>query len=130
MNCEDTETFEVVGALNDPSSAVAVTAERVFLEVLGGGCQVPIGALGVPYGTKLRLWGLVVSPDGSRLVRGDLTGELTDPEKLGRRLADLLRSRGAEGILKRMNANQGSGWQGLDPKSDESERDGRAGVDR
>ena len=106
-NCEDTETLEIVGALNDPPSAVAVTAERVFLEVLGGGCQVPIGALGVPYGTKLRLRGLVASPDGSRVVRGDLTGEFTDPEQLGRRLADLLRSRGAERILERMNANEG-----------------------
>ncbi len=96
---DDTETRELVGALNDPDSFAAVTAERTFLEALGGGCQVPIGALGVPYDVKLRLWGLVASPDGRHVVRGDLTGSLADPQELGHRLAELLRERGAGPIL-------------------------------
>ncbi len=96
---DDTETRELVGALNDPDSFAAVTAERTFLEALGGGCQVPIGALGVPYDVKLRLWGLVASPDGRHVVRGDLTGNLADPQELGLRLAELLRERGAGPIL-------------------------------
>lgn len=75
--------------LSDPESAAAVTTGRVFLEALSGGCQVPSGALGVPYDTTRRpCGGYVGSPDGS----------LTDPDDLGRRLADLLRERGgAEG---------------------------------
>ena len=101
---EDTETRELVGALNDPDSFAAVSAERTFLEELGGGCQVPIGALGVPYDQKLRLWGLVASPDGRRVARGDLTGSLTDPQALGHKLADLLRERGAEAILAELDA--------------------------
>ncbi len=96
---DDTETRELVGALNDPDSFAAVTAERTFLEALGGGCQVPIGALGIPYDVKLRLWGLVASPDGRHVVRGDLTGNLADPQELGLRLAELLRERGAGPIL-------------------------------
>ena len=100
---EDSETRQLVGALNDPDSFAAVSAERMFLEALGGGCQVPIGALGVPYDRKLRLWGLVASPDGRRVVRGDLTGSLSDPQALGRALADLLRDRGAEAILAELD---------------------------
>ncbi len=100
---EDAETRQLVAALNDPDSFAAVTAERTFLEALGGGCQVPIGALGVPYDVRLRLWGLVASPDGRRVVRGDLTGSLTDPQELGDRLADLLRERGAEAILAELD---------------------------
>ena len=96
---EDAETRQFVGTLNDPDTFKAVSAERTFLEALGGGCQVPIGALGIPYDEKLRLWGLVASPDGRRVVRGDLTGSLADPEALGHKLADLFRERGAEGIL-------------------------------
>jgi hydroxymethylbilane synthase len=96
---EDGDTRQLVGALNDPESSAAVVAERMFLEALGGGCQVPIGALGVPYDQKLRLWGLVTSPDGRRVVRGDLTGDLADPRALGRELADQLRDRGAGAIL-------------------------------
>ena len=96
---EDAETRQLVAALNDPDSFAAVTAERTLLEALGGGCQMPIGALGITYDQKMRLWGLVASPDGRRVVRGDLTGSLTDPEALGHKLADLLRERGAEAIL-------------------------------
>ena len=100
---EDAETRQLVAALNDPDSFAAVTAERTFLEALGGGCQVPIGALGVPYGESLRMWGLVASPDGRRVVRGDLTGSLTDPQALGNKLADLLRERGAAAILAELD---------------------------
>jgi hydroxymethylbilane synthase len=100
---EDAETRELVGALNDPDSFVAVTAERTCLEALGGGCQVPIGALGIPYDERLRLWGLVASPDGKRVVRGDLTGHLADPQALGHKLANLLRERGAEPILAELD---------------------------
>ncbi len=101
---EDAETRQFVGALNDPDTFAAVSAERAFLEALGGGCQVPIGALGIPYDAKLRLWGLVASPDGRRVVRGDLTGSLADPQALGQTLADLLRERGAEAILAELEA--------------------------
>ena len=100
---EDDETRQLIAALNDPDSFAAVTAERTFLEALGGGCQVPIGALGVPYDAKLRLWGLVASPDGRRVVRGDLTGSLAEPQALGYQLADLLRERGAEAILAELD---------------------------
>ena len=100
---EDAETRGSVGALNDPDSVAAVTAERTCLEVLGGGCQVPIGALGLAYDERLRLWGLVASPDGKRVVRGDLTGHLADPQALGHKLANLLRERGAEPILAELD---------------------------
>ncbi len=101
---EDAETRELVGALNDPDSLAAVSAERTFLEALGGGCQVPIGALGIPYDEKLRLWGLVASPDGRRVVRGDLTGSLADPQALGHTLAAQLQERGAVEILAELDA--------------------------
>ena len=100
---EDAETRGSVGALNDPDSFTAVTAERTCLEALGGGCQVPIGALGLAYDERLRLWGLVASPDGKRVVRGDLTGHLADPQALGHKLANLLRERGAEPILAELD---------------------------
>ncbi len=96
---DDDATRQHLDDLNDPASAASVSAERSLLEVLGGGCQVPIGALGVPFDQKLRLWGLVASPDGKRIVRGDLTGDLNTPEALGQALAALLQERGAGPIL-------------------------------
>jgi hydroxymethylbilane synthase len=97
---DDDETRKLVEALNDPPTRTAVLAERALLQSLGGGCQVPIGALGVPYDRGLRLWGLVASADGTQVVRGDVTGLASEPDELGERLAQLLRERGAGGILK------------------------------
>ena len=60
----------------------------------------PVGALGLPFERGLRLWGLVASPDGRRVVRGDLTGHPGQPEALGTRLAELLLARGAGELLQ------------------------------
>ncbi len=97
---DDAGTRSVVGELNDPGTRSAVRAERALLESLGGGCQVPLGALGMPYEGGLRLWGLVASADGTRVVRGDVTGVADEPDELGNRLTDLLREQGAGDILK------------------------------
>ncbi len=97
---DDAKTRALVERLNDAPTRSAVRAERALLESLGGGCQVPVGALGMPYEGGLRLWGLVASTDGSRVVRGDVTGTAAEPVELGIRLADLLREQGAGTILR------------------------------
>lgn len=101
---EDAEVSRVLSALHHPETARAVTAERSLLRRLQGGCQVPVGALGLPFEGGLRLWGLVVSPDGRRAVRADATGDLLDAEELGGRLAEVLLERGAREILDELEA--------------------------
>jgi len=65
---------------------------------MGGGCQVPIGAYATVDGATIHLRAIVVSPDGSRLVKGELTG--SDPSKIGTALGRRLLSEGAEEILR------------------------------
>ena len=124
---EDADTRQLLEGLNDPSSAASVSAERTVLEALGGGCQVPIGALGVPYDKKLRLWGLVASADGRRVVRADLTGDLDDPHALGHALADLLRERGAGAILAELDPQTGLGESEGSGESAEADDSGEWG---
>jgi hydroxymethylbilane synthase len=96
---DDSVTRGLVEPLNDDATRSAVQAERALLKSLGGGCQVPLGALGVPYDTGLRLWGLVASADGTQVVRGDITGLAAAPDELGERLAQQLEGKGAGQIL-------------------------------
>jgi len=124
---DDAETRRLLTHLHDPASFAAVSAERTFLEGLGGGCQVPIGALGVRYDRKLRLWGLVASQDGGRVVRGDLTGDMTDPRGLGDALADLLRGRGAEAVLGELDESGGSVAADASGARDDTEQSGGPG---
>jgi hydroxymethylbilane synthase len=99
IRSDDRELAELLSELHHPPTAGAVSAERALLHRLEGGCQVPIGALGVPFHGGLRLWGLVLSPDGRQAVRADLTGAPGQPEQLGERVAELLLERGAREVL-------------------------------
>jgi hydroxymethylbilane synthase len=83
--------------LNHEESEKAVLAERAMLRALEGGCRVPVGALGVVEDGALRLRGVVASPDGTLVYRGEAAGG--DPEEIGVRLARELLERGAAVVL-------------------------------
>ena len=84
------EAYQIARTLNHDPSRIAITAERAFLAVFGGGCQVPIGAHATIDGKDIYLRAFVSEPDGSHARRGELTG--TDPLAVGQELANRLRS--------------------------------------
>ncbi len=87
----------MLAALDDPETRFAVTAERVALAALGGGCQVPIGAYCYRSGDVYRIAGCVSSPDGAQVLRAERSG--VDAESLGAELADELLKAGALQLL-------------------------------
>jgi hydroxymethylbilane synthase len=91
------KAHEVARSLNHPATQTAVTAERALLAVLGGGCQVPIGAHATVDGANIHLRAIVASPDGTRVIRGELAG--SDAASLGRLLGERLLKDGAREIL-------------------------------
>ncbi len=92
--------FDEVQPLNHSATRVAVTAERAMLRALGGGCQVPIGGYARIRNGSVELDGLVIAPDGSRVVRASERGAAADAEAVGAALARRLRELGAEAILE------------------------------
>lgn len=94
----DEELAEMLAALDHPPTRLAVTAERAFLEALGGGCHYPIAALGEMVGQRLLLQGMVASPTGERVLRDRAEGK--DPVATGQALARKLLGQGAGEILK------------------------------
>ena len=85
--------------LHHGPTGAEVTAERSFLSRLGGGCQVPVGARAIATGDELKMVGVVASPDGSALKRGERSGKFVDAAKLGVELAEELLRAGADRIL-------------------------------
>jgi hydroxymethylbilane synthase len=96
---EDPEVLALVQALQHQPTADRCYAERAFLRELEGGCQVPIGVNTTIEGDNLTLVGMVSSLDGQRLVTDKITGLATNAEQIGKDLAHLLRSQGAQTIL-------------------------------
>jgi hydroxymethylbilane synthase len=97
----DDEPVRRVVALNsDRAAETALTAERAFVEALGGGCQTPVGALAtVGDDGLLELVAVVVSVDGARAIRASARAPQADAVRLGVDVARQLLAEGAEEIL-------------------------------
>lgn len=90
--------------LHDAPSGWAVEAERAFLAHLGGGCMVPIAALGRCQGERLQLQGLVSLPNGQRVLRHRVEGPCEQAVTLGQELAEVLLASGAGDMLRRLDS--------------------------
>src|SRR5262245_9836525 len=102
--CEDQDALrERLDRLEDSTTSACVRAERALSRALSGDCQLPLAAYAVKSGTQLRLRGLVALPDGSKVVRAELSGAAESPEKLGEALAVDLRALGADSILESLS---------------------------
>jgi hydroxymethylbilane synthase len=79
-------------------SRAAVDAERVFMRILEGGCEVPLGAWARWSEGTLLCTGFVAAPSGDVHVFGEASG--TDPEEVGAALAHDMLSRGADELIE------------------------------
>lgn len=97
---EDTELRRLLSLYNDEETALTVAAERRFLGVLNGGCQVPIGAYATlePSSRRISLTGMVGSTDGVTILKEHAEGDR--PLELGEEVAERLLSLGAADLLK------------------------------
>lgn len=102
---DDRETCAVLhDVLHDPFTGFATAAERSLLRALEGGCSVPIGAHGSVRNDRLTLKGTVISLDGTRQCRDEISGGLDEAEQLGLALAQALILQGADEILNEIRA--------------------------
>lgn len=89
----------LLGALNDPHSAITTVAERAIAFRLQANCQSPVASFARIDGDRMTLTALVASPDGSKSLKESIDGGLEAPEKLGETLAERLIETGALDIL-------------------------------
>jgi hydroxymethylbilane synthase len=100
IRADDASTRSDIGGISDPVTRAALEAERALVTAVGGGCQMPLGAIAVPVGRNdLELTALVSTLDGSRVIRYKKVGTQTDALALGRDVADELLRQGASDIL-------------------------------
>jgi hydroxymethylbilane synthase len=88
---DDEHVLAILAAIDVATVRIESLAERAFLARLGGGCQLPAGAVARAVdGGRLAMVGVVASTDGRRLAREQIGGSADDPEGVGRALADRL----------------------------------------
>lgn len=98
---DDEDTAEIVSELDHAPSAIACTAERMVSRLLGGSCELPLGAYAdfVEGDKPLRLRAFVSNLDGSEVVTAEAFGTPDMPEALGEEVAKLLKAQGADRII-------------------------------
>ncbi|MFD1039539.1 hydroxymethylbilane synthase [Virgibacillus byunsanensis] len=95
---DDQELRELLDKINDDYTTKTVTAERTFLHLLEGGCQIPIGGYAYLEQDEIILTALVGTPDGDTILKEIVRG--TDPEAVGKEAADKLIKQGAKKIVE------------------------------
>jgi hydroxymethylbilane synthase len=74
--------IELLRPIDHAETRYAVTAERAFLELLGSGCRLPVGAYARSEGEMLLITVFLSSPDGKKAFRSKLEGLTHDPLQL------------------------------------------------
>jgi hydroxymethylbilane synthase len=82
IRADDERMQELLQPIDHAETHYAVTAERAFLELLGSGCQLPVGAYGRSEGDMLLITVFLSSPDGKKAFRAKLEGLTHDPLQL------------------------------------------------
>ena len=107
---DDDATNALVAPLNHLDTLTCCSAERNFLNVLGGGCSVPVATSSAILHGDLLIQGKVYSLDGSKEVSAEVTRGLPElcsiescsqfGSSVGDELAHLLIEKGAKPILE------------------------------
>ena len=97
---DNKEVLKLINILNDEITSKRCLAERSFLRELEGGCQVPIGVNSEIKDNEINLIGMVASIDGKKLIKDRVSGQIDNPEEVGKNLAYKLKNQGADKILK------------------------------
>lgn len=90
---------QMLDFLNDTPTKQATDAERAFLGLLEGGCQVPIGVHAEVKDGHLNMTAVIASLDGSTLLRDTAEGEAADAIAIGRALGQKMLDNGGKEIL-------------------------------
>jgi len=96
---DDPENANVAAALNHEPTSIAVTAERVFLKRMEGGCNVPVAVHARVEDNRISIDGLVISPGGEKSVRESVCDSRDSADRAAALLADRILERGGRGIL-------------------------------
>jgi hydroxymethylbilane synthase len=89
-------------SITDREALATLSAERALVAALEGSCNTPLGAnAALEKGSRMHIHAFCGLPDGSEWLRDELTDDDSDPEALGRQMAEHLRAAGAADILAR-----------------------------
>jgi hydroxymethylbilane synthase len=96
----DCEAYRAASLLDHPQTHLETKLERIVIGVLGGGCQVPIGAYACKQGNSIRIRAEVLALDGSRHVKVDEIVSYDNCEEKALHMGHELADKGGRELVK------------------------------
>lgn len=90
---------DMLKPLDDAQTRIATLAERAFLGLVEGGCQVPIGVHAQVSNGKIHIEAIIATLTGDRIIRDNVEGDAKDAEDLGAALGVRMLNAGGREIL-------------------------------
>jgi hydroxymethylbilane synthase len=96
---DDATTAAIAVKLNHEGTLLEVTAERAFLDEIGGGCSASVSAHAKIRGERLEFSAFASTPDGTQVIRESLVDEASNAEEVGKTMGQLFVERGARQLI-------------------------------
>ncbi len=106
VRADDHRMLELLAAINDTDARYEATAERAFLEKLGGGCSVPVGAFAQCVEDIMVMTIYMSTEDGEKKFSTKIQGMKRDPLQLANDAYLALVERGGADLVAAARANQ------------------------
>ncbi len=104
---DDRRMREILECVEHPATRFEVTAERAFLETLGGGCALPVGAYARTMGHELLMTVYLSNAEGTRTFTAKVDGLKHDPKQLAGDAYLAVAERGGADLLEGARQPQG-----------------------
>lgn len=95
----DATTAAIATKINHKETLLEVTAERAFLDEIGGGCSASVSAHAKIRGERLEFSAFASTPDGMQVIRESLVDEASNAEEVGKKMGQLFVERGARQLV-------------------------------
>lgn len=103
IRVDDSKTFDAIKFLNDFETCAATKIERDFLQVVGGGCQIPVGIFAKVKDDKISARAIIASIDGKNFVQDYAFDTLKNLDDFGKNFAQKLLNDGGAKILETLS---------------------------
>ena len=92
-------TAAIAAKINHEGTLLEITAERAFLDEIGGGCSTSVTAHAKIRGERLEFSAFASTPDGTQVIRESIVDEASNAENVGRKMGELFVERGARQLV-------------------------------
>ena len=83
VRSDDHELLHMMKSVNHTPTFIAVTSERSFQKVIGGGCSIPVTAFSEIIDNNISVKTMAAKPDGSQIFTNKTLFDINEPEHQG-----------------------------------------------